>query len=298
MSRTWVKMGKLEFSIVDVFAEEKYAGNQLAVVKYGKDLADAEMQKIARETNYSETTFIMTDKKHDEGYDVRIFTPKEEVPFAGHPTLGTAYVIRQEIIKKTVNKVLLNLKVGQIPVTFGSEEILWMRQKEPTFGRKFEADEISRILGIETEAIDDRFPIETVSTGLPFIIVPLRKLETVKKCSVVKDRYFDLINDTEAKSIMVFNPETYHPENNLNVRVFVDYFGIPEDPATGSANGCLAAYLVKHRYFETEQVNVRVEQGYEVGRPSLLYLRAGITNGTINVSVGGKVIPIVKGKFL
>jgi len=293
-----MKMGKLAFSIVDVFAEEKYAGNQLAVVRYGKDLADVEMQKIARETNYSETTFIMTDKKHDEGYEVRIFTPKEEVPFAGHPTLGTAYVIRQEIIRKPVNKVLLNLKVGQIPVTFGRDEILWMRQKEPTFGRRFEADEISRILGIETEAIDDRFPIETVSTGLPFIIVPLRKLETVKKCSVVKNRYFDLIKDTEAKSILVFNPETYNAENNLNVRVFVDYFGIPEDPATGSANGCLAAYLVKHRYFEREQLNVRVEQGYEVGRPSLLYLKADIAGGTINVSVGGKVIPIVKGKFL
>ena len=123
-----MKMGKLAFSIVDVFAEEKYAGNQLAVVRYGKDLADLEMQKIARETNYSETTFIMADKKHDEGYDVRIFTPKEEVPFAGHPTLGTAYVIRQEIIRKPVNKVLLNLKVGQIPVTFSSGKILWMRQ--------------------------------------------------------------------------------------------------------------------------------------------------------------------------
>jgi trans-2,3-dihydro-3-hydroxyanthranilate isomerase len=294
----WMKMGRLAFSIVDVFAEEKYAGNQLAVVRYGKDLTDVEMQKIARETNYSETTFIITDKKRDDGYDVRIFTPKEEVPFAGHPTLGTAYVIREEIIRKPVDKVILNLKVGQIPVTFGSEEILWMRQKEPTFGRTFESDEISRILSIETETIDDRFPIETVSTGLPFIIVPLRKLETVKKCSVVKDRYFDLIKDTEAKSILVFSPETYNAENNLNVRVFVDYFGIPEDPATGSANGCLAAYLVKHHYFETEQLNVRVEQGYEVGRPSLLYLNADLRGGTINVSVGGKVIPIVKGEFL
>ncbi len=291
-------MGRLAFSIVDVFAEEKYAGNQLAVVRYGKDLTDVEMQKIARETNYSETTFIITDKKRDDGYDVRIFTPKEEVPFAGHPTLGTAYVIREEIIRKPVDKVILNLKVGQIPVTFGSEEILWMRQKEPTFGRTFESDEISRILSIETETIDDRFPIETVSTGLPFIIVPLRKLETVKKCSVVKDRYFDLIKDTEAKSILVFSPETYNAENNLNVRVFVDYFGIPEDPATGSANGCLAAYLVKHHYFETEQLNVRVEQGYEVGRPSLLYLNADLRGGTINVLVGGKVIPIVKGEFL
>jgi trans-2,3-dihydro-3-hydroxyanthranilate isomerase len=293
-----MKMGRLAFSIVDVFAEEKYAGNQLAVVRYGKDLADIEMQKIARETNYSETTFIITDKKRDDGYDVRIFTPKEEVPFAGHPTLGTAYVIRQEIIREPVDKVILNLKVGQIPVTFGSEEILWMQQKEPTFGKTFEADELSGVLSIETEAIDDRFPIETVSTGLPFIIVPLKTLETVKKCSIVKDRYFDLIKNTEAKSIMVFNPETYNAENDLNVRVFVDYFGIPEDPATGSANGCLAAYLVKHCYFETAQLNVRVEQGYEVGRPSLLYLKADIRGDTTNVSVGGKVIPVVKGEFL
>ena len=293
-----MRLGRLAFSIVDVFAEEKYAGNQLAVVRYGRDLGDAEMQKIARETNYSETTFIITDERRDEGYDVRIFTPKEEVPFAGHPTLGTAYVIREEIIRKPIDRVLLNLKVGQIPVKFGSENILWMLQKEPIFERRFEADEISRILSIETGAIDDRFPIETVSTGLPFIVVPLRKLETVKKCGVVKDRYFDLIKDTEAKSILVFSPETYNVENNLNVRVFVDYFGIPEDPATGSANGCLAAYLVKHRYFKTEQLSVRVEQGYEIGRPSLLYLNAGIQGGKISVSVGGRVIPMVKGEFL
>jgi trans-2,3-dihydro-3-hydroxyanthranilate isomerase len=291
-------MRQLSLNIVDVFAEEKYAGNQLAVVRYGKDLAEDEMQKIAREMNYSETTFITTGEERDGGYDARIFTPKEEVPFAGHPTLGTAYVIRQEIIRKPVEKVVLNLKVGQIPVTFSREEILWMRQKEPTFGRTFDAETISRILSIETQAIDDRFPIESVSTGLPFIIVPLRKLETVKRCSVVKDRYFDLVKETEAKSILVFNPETYNAENDLNVRVFVDYFGIPEDPATGSANGCLAAYLLKHQYFKMERLNVRVEQGYEVGRPSLLYLNAEFRDGRISVSVGGRVIPIAKGDLL
>jgi trans-2,3-dihydro-3-hydroxyanthranilate isomerase len=293
-----LNMRQLSFNIVDVFAEEKYAGNQLAVVRYGKDLADAEMQKIAREMNYSETTFITSGEEHDRGYDVRIFTPKEEVPFAGHPTLGTAYVIQHEVIKKPVEKVVLNLKVGQIPVTFGREGILWMRQKEPTFGRTFDAEELSRILSIDTQAIDDRYPIQEVSTGLPFIIVPLRELETVKRCSVVKDRYFDLIRGTEAKSILVFNPETYDAKNNLNVRVFVDYYGIPEDPATGSANGCLAGYLVKHQYFKTNQVNVRVEQGYEVGRPSLLYLNAEVKDGTIAVFVGGKVVPIAKGEFV
>lgn len=291
-------MPRLSFNIVDVFAEEKYAGNQLAVVRYGKDLIDVEMQRIAHEVNYSETTFIISGEKRNGGFDVRIFTPKEEVPFAGHPTLGSAYVIQQEIIRKPVEKVVLNLKVGQIPVTFSTEGILWMNQKDPTFGRTFDAEDISRILSVDNQAIDDRFPIEEVSTGLPFIIVPMRKLEDVKKCSVVKDRLFDLIKQTEAKSILVFNPETYDAKNDLNVRVFVDYYGIPEDPATGSGNGCLAGYLVKHRYFERERVNVRVEQGYEIGRPSLLYLNAELKEGRIVVDVGGKVVSVARGEFL
>jgi trans-2,3-dihydro-3-hydroxyanthranilate isomerase len=291
-------MSRLTFNIVDVFAEEKYAGNQLAVVRYGKDVADFEMQKIARETNYSETTFINSSEERNGGYDVRIFTPKQEVPFAGHPTLGTAYVIGQEIIGKPVEKVVLNLKVGQIPVTFSPDGVLWMRQKQPAFGRTFDPQTISNILSIETEAIDDRFPIEEVSTGLPFIIVPLRKLEDLKHCALAKDKYFDLVKETEAKSILVFNPETYDTKNNLNVRVFAEAYGITEDPATGSANGCLAGYLSKHRYFKTERVNVRVEQGYEVGRPSLLHLTAEVRDGAIAVSVGGRVVPIARGELL
>jgi trans-2,3-dihydro-3-hydroxyanthranilate isomerase len=257
------------------------------------------MQKIAREMNYSETTFIISSEQRNGGYDVRIFTPKEEVPFAGHPTLGTAYIIQNRILEEPVEKVVLNLKVGQIPVTFQPNGILWMRQKEPTFGKTFEKETIARILSIDADAIDDRFPIQEVSTGLPFIIVPLRRLETTKKCRIITDRLFDLIKDTEAKAILVFSPETYNPSNNLNVRVFVDYFGIPEDPATGSGNGCLAGYLMKHQYFRTEQLNIRVEQGYEIGRQSRLYLNAETSQeGKIAVRVGGNVIPIAKGQLL
>lgn len=288
----------LTFDIVDVFAEEKYAGNQLAVVRFGKYLSEKEMQKIAREINYSETTFITSGTEREGGYDVRIFTPKEEIPFAGHPTLGTAYVIQREIVGKPVEKITLNLKIGQIPVTFGKEGILWMRQKQPTFGRTFNAPELARILSLQPEAIDARFPIEEVSTGLPFIIVPLRTLDAMKHCSTVKELYFDLVQGTNAKSILVFSPETYDKENDLNVRVFADYYGIAEDPATGSANGCLAAYLLKHHYFETERLNVRVEQGHEVGRPSLLHLTAEFKDQEIAVSVGGKVVPIAEGEFL
>ena len=295
-------MGKPVFYIVDVFAEEKYAGNPLAVVKDTDGFSDKEMQQIAREMNYSETTFILSDEKQNGGFDVRIFTPKEEVPFAGHPTLGTAYVIRKEILENTVKEVVLNLKVGQVPVTFasvdGQPDILWMKQNPPEFGNILDSDDISRILNIEGEEIDPRFPIQEVSTGLPFIIVPFRTLDAIKKCRIDRDRYFRLIENTDAKAILVFCPETYNPENDLNVRAFVDYYGIPEDPATGSANGCLAAYLVKYRYLGNEKIDIRVEQGYGIGRPSLLYLKSGNREGNIEVQVGGKVEMIAKGNLL
>ncbi len=295
-------MDKLVFYIVDVFAEEKYAGNQLGVFRHGRDLSDTEMQRIAKEVNYSETTFILSEEERDGGYDVRIFTPEEELPFAGHPTLGTAYVIQQEIIKESVKKVILNLKIGQIPVSFnyseGKVDIMWMEQKPPIFGEILDKSGVSKVLSLEENDIDDRFPIQEVSTGVPSIIVPLKTLDAVKHSRVAKDMYFDLIKDTEAKAILIFCAETYSGENDLNVRMFADYYGVPEDPATGSSNGCLAAYLVKHRYFEKEQIDIRVEQGYEIGRQSLLYLRAEEREGEIDVSVGGRAVMIAKGEFI
>ena len=290
------------FYIVDVFAEQKYAGNQLAVFRNTKALSDAEMQQIAKEMHFSETTYILSEEERDGGYDVRIFTPEYEIPFAGHPTLGTAYVIQQEIIKEPIKQVILNLKVGQIPVSFkynGKDiEIMWMKQKAPTFGRIFGVETISEILCIDRREVDERSPIQEVSTGTPFIIVPLRNLNAVKQARIDRDKYFDLIKDTEAKAILVFCPETYAKENQLNVRVFADYYGVPEDPATGSANGCLAGYLVKYRYFGKDQIDIRVEQGYEIGRPSLLFLKAEEKKDKIEVFVGGKAIMIAKGEFI
>jgi len=284
-------MPKCKFYIVDVFAERKFEGNQLAVFLCEESLFEAEMQKIAKEMNYSETTFI-TSK---ENYDVRIFTPEVELPFAGHPTIGTAFVIQQELIKGNVKTLLLNLKIGPIPVLFkyksGKPDIIWMEQNPPTFGRFFGTDSIAQILNLNEEDIDDRFPIQEVSTGAPFIIVPLKTLSALKRTKVDVDKCFDLMEKTEAKSILIFCPETRNKGNDLSARVFAHYHGIPEDPATGSGNGCLAGYLVKHEYFNKNRIDIRVEQGYEVGRPSLLYLRAeGSNGGEISVSVGGKVI--------
>jgi trans-2,3-dihydro-3-hydroxyanthranilate isomerase len=295
-------MRKPTFYIVDVFAEQKYAGNQLAVLRDIGALSDTEMQEIAKEMHFSETTFISSEEKRKGGYDARIFTPEHEVPFAGHPTLGTAYVIQQEIIKEPVEKVLLNLKVGQIPVTFDYKgkqiDLLWMKQNNPTFGQIFDPIAISEVLKLDQGEIDHRFPIQEVSTGLPFIIVPLKSLNAVKQSKADKDKYFDLIKDIQAKAILIFCPQTYKKENDLNVRMFADYYGVPEDPATGSANGCLAGYLVKHRYFGKDRIDVRVEQGYEIGRPSLLFLRAEEKEDKIDVRVGGRVIMIAKGELV
>jgi len=290
-------MPKCKFYIVDVFAERKYEGNQLAVFLAEDTFSDAEMQKIAREMNFSETTFITSMKD----YNVRIFTPDVELPFAGHPTLGSAYVIQKEIIKSNIKTLLLNLKIGPIPVLFkyksGDVDEIWMEQNVPAFGKFFDTELIAKTLFLSEEDIDIRFPIQEVSTGLPFIIVPLKNLDALKRARVERDKLLDLIENTSAKSILIFCPEARNKGNHLSVRVFTEVPGL-EDPATGSGNGCLAAYLVNHQYFVKNSINIRVEQGYEIGRPSLLLLKAEEIEGKISVSVGGKAFIIASGEFI
>lgn len=287
------------FYIVDVFAEERYAGNQLAVFRANP--STEEMQRLALEMHYSETTFITSEAARDGGYDVRIFTPVNELPFAGHPTLGTAYIIRRELIGQPVAQVVLNLKVGQIPVTFGEDGVLWMRQKPPAFGHGYEAAQVAAVLGLSEIDIDTRFPIQEVSTGMPYIITPLKTLDAVKRAKVSVERFRQMIQGVQglnADALLIFCPEVYQRGNHLNVRVFVDLHGIPEDPATGSANGCLAGYLARQRYFGTESVDVRVEQGYEIGRPSLLFLRSRDLGDDVEVNVGGRVQMIAQGRLV
>jgi trans-2,3-dihydro-3-hydroxyanthranilate isomerase len=291
-------MHNLGFIVVDVFAEQKYSGNQLAVFTHAQDLSDQLMQQIAQETHFSETTFIRSDRQADGGYAVRIFTPGEEVPFAGHPTLGTAWVIRHAL-RDTSETVKLNLKVGQIPVDF-RDQLLWMTTNPPVFGETFPAEVIAPILRLDAGDLDVRYPIEVISTGLPFIFVPLKTLDAVKRVRIDVDRLARLVAGKDiTQTIFVFCAETYAQDNQINARFFAPAYGIPEDPATGSANSCLAAYLVKHRYFDTSTIDVRVEQGYEIGRPSRLYLKAKErSGGDILVQVGGKVQLVAKGQFV
>lgn len=296
------RMENRRFYIVDVFAEAKYGGNPLAVVLNTAALTTAQMQQIAQEMNYSETTFIETDQPVAGAYPVRIFTPSQELPFAGHPTLGTAFIIQQEIIRAPVAAVTLALPVGPVLVTFSDQgqaiERLWMQQPAPTFGQTFPIAAIAPVLNLATEAFDARFPIATVSTGLPFIIVPLRQRQTLQQAVVNRDRLFQLIAQTEAKALLLFCPETTNPAHHLSVRAVVDGLGIPHDPATGSANGCLAAYLVQHQYLGAAMVDLHVEQGYELGRPSLLLIKAQRHDHVIKVAVGGQVILVARGELV
>ncbi len=255
------------------------------------------MQRIAREMHFSETTFIQSETIRDGGFDVRIFTPEAEVPFAGHPTLGTAHILRTEVAPSIGESLTLNLQVGQIPVTF-SNQVYWMKQIEPVFGQQIDPSRIAPVLGLSADDIVPQFPVEQVSTGLPFIIVPVKNLDALKRARVARDLYFDLIQKTWAKAILIFCDEPHQSQNNISVRMFADFYGVPEDPATGSGNGCLAGYLAHHRFWENAEIDIRAEQGYEIARPSLLYLKAHEGEGRIDVSVGGKAITIAKGEFV
>ena len=291
-----------KFYILDVFAAKRYAGNQLAVVRDGQRFSDEEMQKIAREFNFSETTFILSENEADGAYEVRIFTPERELPFAGHPTLGTAWVIQREILGHEVDRVTLDLKAGLIPVDFtyqnGKVAELTMRQLQPEFGNQIDIARIAPVLQLDLEDLDSRHPVLEVSTGVFDLIVPLRTLDAQKRVKIDTPAYYNLIEKLSAKAILTFCPETYDPDCRLNARMFAHYFGVPEDPATGSANGCLAAYLVKQRYFGEDTVDIRVEQGSEIGRPSVLHLMAEKTAEAINVRVGGRLIMIAEGELV
>ncbi|MBI3775168.1 MAG: PhzF family phenazine biosynthesis protein [Gammaproteobacteria bacterium] len=292
-------MGKPKFFITDVFTTRKYGGNPLATFIDCESLSAQEMQQIAKEINFSETTFITARQPRNGGYDVRIFTPKSEVEFAGHPTLGTAHVIRNQVMQTRANDLVLNLPIGPVPVTFAdataSATVVWMKQFAPKFGKQGDAAALARVLGIEPAALDMDFPIEEISTGFPHIVVPLKSLAALKRVTINTQHYRALVADAWAKIILVFSRESYEPGQSLSVRVFADFYGIPEDAATGSGNGALAAYLVRHNVLGSAQVDVLSGQGYEMGRPSTLALRAHANKTDIEVFVGGSVVDVAEG---
>jgi trans-2,3-dihydro-3-hydroxyanthranilate isomerase len=289
---------KREFIICDVFARRRFEGNQLAVFPNAAGMADEEMQALAREIHFSETTFVRAPVAGERGWPVRIFTPAREVPFAGHPTLGTAFVVWDRFLQRAADEVRLDLQVGSVPVRIkDSGARLMMTQVPPEFGAAVQPESAARALGVAESDIDDRWPIQEVSTGLWFLIVPLRRLAAVQSIRVSLAEYYRVLEPMRAKAILAFCPQTVDPQCRLHVRVFCDYYDVPEDPATGSANGCLCAWLVKHRYLGVSEFAISAEQGIEMQRPSLLHLQGSATGDSATVRVGGKVVVAGRGEF-
>jgi len=284
----------LRFYIVDCFAEENDQGNPLLVVLADHSLSDARQQNIAKEINFSETAFILSDKQENGGYDVRIWTPNAgEVPFAGHPTLGTAYVIRTYLEEEKCDPVLLNLKAGQIPV-FASGETLTMRQNAPVFGEKLAREEIAEIYGMDVREIREDIPVQWVSTGLEAVIVPLKSRETLSALTIDREKF---------RAYLKRHPRCYCThlffvdmgEGVLAVRCLLEDFR--EDPATGSACGALTGYLLEYDCFGSLDISCTVVQGEDMGRTSILRLHGAHTDGEWLIEVGGKCHTVAMGAW-
>jgi trans-2,3-dihydro-3-hydroxyanthranilate isomerase len=288
--------------IVDVFAEAPYGGNQLAVILRADDLTSDEMQRVALEMNFSETTFVSSAGNVEGGFPVRIFTPSLELPFAGHPTLGTAWVIRRYFAEGSPEVVRLNLGVGQVPVRFekqeGGSELVWLLSPPIELGPTFQSETIAPALSLSRDDIDERVPIQRVSAGVSPTIVPLRGLDALRRSRLDLEAFAPLRREGLLPFLYLFSPEPRSAENDLSVRFFFDANGIREDPATGSAAACLGGYLLEHEYFPGKELYLRVEQGHEINRPSLLLLRARRTSGAPEITVGGHVIPSARGEIL
>ena len=292
---------KHRFYLVDVFAERRYSGNQLAVV-VGTPLADQTMLRIASETNYSETTFVQPEPGEDGAYRLRIFTPAREIAFAGHPILGTAWVLRHHVAPEGSGPLRFKLAVGQVAVTFErsteSGEVVWFLAPPVTLGSQAECAPVAAALGLATEDIATKTPIQQATAGTSATIVPLASLDALRRARLDLAGLAALTALGLPPLVYLFCRETHHPQNHLCARFFFEAHGVREDPATGNGAAFLGAYLLEHRAFSGSELSLRIEQGHEVRRPSLILLRGRLAAGTQEVSVGGHVVATVQGELL
>jgi len=288
------------FYTVDVFTEQPFAGNPLAVFPDAKGLSDEQMQCVAREMNLSETTFVFAPDDARNAAKVRIFTPSEELPFAGHPTLGTAHVLVTSGAVATNGTVVLEEGVGPIAVSVTRDGARTNAQfsvaQLPIIGPPPPSrDAVARVLSIASDDIVG--PIEGVSCGVPYLFVPLRGLEVMKSIRIDAARWEQTIASYWAKGVFVWTRETVHAAD-IHARMFFTTTAILEDPATGSAAAAFAGHLGPREGADTGTVRWRIEQGLEMQRPSFLEVEADKENGRIvAVRVGGSTVSISSGEM-
>lgn len=289
---------KLQMVQIDVFTDRPLTGNALAVCLDGRGLTTEQMQAIARETNLSETTFILSEdaaQASDRGIRVRIFTVAEELPFAGHPTLGTAFVLRGST---GASEVRLELNVGLVPVRFedgnGQTSFGEMTQVDPQFLVQHDREAVAKAIGVDVEDLDPTLPIETVSTGLAYTITPIRSLATLQRLRIDPVRGESYLAQHGGKFFYFVSRETVDRDARLHARML--FYGT-EDPATGSAAGCTAAWMVAHGVAKPDE-RVLIEQGIEMKRPSRIFVRASKNgNRVVNVRVGGNAVEVMRSEF-
>ena len=289
----------MQYHVTDVFAEAPYAGNQLATFLDAASIDPAEMQQITSAFNFAETTFVTG--MDAGGHNVRIFTPGAELPFAGHPILGTAYLLR-ELVAGGTDEITLNVGVGPIHVTFDSRGVPWMEQNPCTFGPTFERELAADALGLEPGALDLTMPVQEVSTGLATVVIAVRALADLRGIDPDMAAIRAFLRGAEsARNMLVVCPEPYEEHQRVAARMFAPDLGVPEDPATGSANGAFAGYVLKHRYSQhwgEAERPFSVGQGYEVGRPSNLRIDAVWQGDVTRIRVGGRVARVAVGEWL
>ena len=294
-------MKKLHYHLVDVFTNKAFGGNQLAVLTDARGLSPEIMQAIAKELNLSETTFVFPPEDPRNDYRVRIFTPLVELPMAGHPTVGTAFVLAMvEMIKHSGRETAVTFEegVGPISVTVewknGSPDCIQMSQPSPVFGAHFpDADGIAEMLSLEARAIlETNLPMQVVSCGVPFLFVPLKKLQDVRSIKFRCDVWERVLRDWETSHVFVFTQETETEGAKVHSRMFAPALGIIEDPATGGASGPLGCYLVRHKIISPDgngKVEFISEQGIEMGRPSFIKIEIKTNGEEISgVKIGGQ----------
>lgn len=298
-------MRKLRFIQADVFAEMPFGGNPVVVVPDASALTAEDMQDVARGMEPVETAFVTEPDSGDCHFRVHFFTPVTRVPFSGHPALGTAYVLAKEgrfDLEEPVTSVVAETEIGRVPVDLyvSGDDIdrVVLAEQRPEFGADFEElGEIAAGLNTSIDALlEVPLPIQWVSTGLPALIVPFESLDSVRDIRPHQALLDEICTTTNTECILVYSLETIRSDATAHVRVFAPPLGVEEDSATGSANGALAAYLIHHKAIPIQDVTwIHCEQGFEIGRPSIVHVSIDTTGEALHVQVGGRVMRSVDG---
>ncbi|WP_433816077.1 PhzF family phenazine biosynthesis protein [Flavobacterium johnsoniae] len=283
----------LPFYIVDVFADKKYAGNQLAVFLEAQNLSSDEMQQIAREINFAESTFVTKLDKENNKAEIRIFTPAQEMQFAGHPIIGTSWVLMNRIFDNSPSEIKLEVPIGPIAIQ-KTEDLIWLKAAQPKFWDVFSKVDFTSFSNLQVSDFENQFPIQEVTTGSAFVLVPLSSKKALENLVLDKDKADQWMKNhckTDHRGLYFYYLEGSKVFSRL---LYVQHNQLMEDAATGSASTCLQASLLKNHLAEIEIVNY---QGDYIGRPSEIYFKGKLTDTNYDINIGGKAQFVAKGEW-